>query len=191
MPRSPRHATSADQRLTYVAIAAVENCLVAAAVLADAREGLDDAQTELLALLALVDGDVLDVADAAEPAQELALDEDGADRDDAVRRLVDDHDPVVRARGRAQRVELRDPRLLARVRHDREHREHGEVPAPVVGRREGPDLRGRSARAVQNVSRRTYVEVGVQLLAHVRGDVLGGEQEVQFVVRSERHDYWV
>ena len=98
MPRSPRHATSADQRLTYVAIAAVENRLVAATVLADSSEGLDDAQAKLLALLALVDGDVLDVAYGAEPAEELAFDEDGADGDDAVGRAVDDDDGVVCAR---------------------------------------------------------------------------------------------
>ena len=132
MPRSPRHATSADQQLTYVAIAAVENRLVAAAVLADSSEGLDDAQAKLLALLALVDGDVLDVADGAEPAEELALDEDGADGDDAVGRAVDDDDGVVGAGRRAEGVELRAPGVLAGVCDDGEDGEDVEVAALVV-----------------------------------------------------------
>ena len=95
MPRSPPHATSADQRLTYVAIATVEDSLVAAAVLADPGQRLDDAQTELLPLLALVHGDIFDMPHTAKPTQELAFDEDGADRDDTVGRLVDDDDGVV------------------------------------------------------------------------------------------------
>ena len=132
MPRSPQHATSADQRLTYVAIAAVQNRLVAAAVLANSSERLDDAQPKLLALLALVDGDVLDVADGAEPAEELALDEDGADGDDAVGRAVDDDDGVVGARRRAEGVELRAPGVLAGVCDDGEDGEDVEVAALVV-----------------------------------------------------------
>lgn len=127
-PRAERRSRG----LTYVAVAAVEDRLVAAAVLADSGERVDDAQAELLALLALVDGDVLDVPDAAEPAQELALDEHAADADDAVRRTVDDHDGVVCAWGGAQRVELRAPRLFARVRDDGQDAEHVEVPAAVV-----------------------------------------------------------
>ena len=51
--------------LTYVAFAAVQDRLVAPAVLADTGERLDDAQAELLALLVLCDGDILDVADGA------------------------------------------------------------------------------------------------------------------------------
>ena len=42
----------------------------------EARERVDDAQTQLLPLLRLVDRDVLDVAHRAEVAQELALEED-------------------------------------------------------------------------------------------------------------------
>ena len=34
------------------------------------------------------------------------------------------------------------------------------------------------------------MKVRVQLLAHVRRDVFSGEKELEFVVRSERHDYW-
>lgn len=46
-----------------VRLAAVEDALVAADLLGDVVERLDDAEAELLALLVLCDGDVLDVAD--------------------------------------------------------------------------------------------------------------------------------
>ena len=49
-----------------VRLGAVENRLVAAHVLGDIIERLDDAQPQLLALLVLRDRDVLDVADQAE-----------------------------------------------------------------------------------------------------------------------------
>lgn len=49
-----------------VGLAAVEDGLVAADALGDVVEGLDEAQAQLLALLVLGDGDVLDVADQAE-----------------------------------------------------------------------------------------------------------------------------
>lgn len=48
-----------------VGLAAIEDRLVTANLLGDEVEGLDDAQTKLLALLVLGDGDVLDVADNA------------------------------------------------------------------------------------------------------------------------------
>jgi hypothetical protein len=49
-----------------VRLRAVENSLVAANVLRDKVQRLDDPQTELLALLVLCDSDVFDVADEAE-----------------------------------------------------------------------------------------------------------------------------
>ena len=49
-----------------VRLAAVEDALVAPDLLGDVVQRLDDAQPELLALLVLGDGDVLDVADLAE-----------------------------------------------------------------------------------------------------------------------------
>jgi len=52
------------------------------------REGLDDTEAKLLALLAFVDGDILNMTDTAETAEKLALDEDGAYSDDLVARLV-------------------------------------------------------------------------------------------------------
>lgn len=50
----------------FVSLAAVEDALVAADLGCDVVEGLDDAQSELLALLVLCDGDVFDVADDAQ-----------------------------------------------------------------------------------------------------------------------------
>lgn len=59
-PRPPKPALYIE---ALVGLAAVEDALVAADLLCDVVEGLDDAQAELLALLVLCDGDVLDVAD--------------------------------------------------------------------------------------------------------------------------------
>jgi hypothetical protein len=50
---------------TFVGLAAVQDTLVAADLLGDVVERLDDSETELLALLVLCDGDILDVADGA------------------------------------------------------------------------------------------------------------------------------
>ena len=145
MPRGERRALAAhvNQRLTYIPIVAVQNGLVAPRVLANVREGLDDAQTELLALLALVDGDVLDVSNAAEPAEELAFDEDGADGDDAVAHVVDDDDRVVRRGRGAHGVELVHPGVFAKVLDDGEDGEDVKVTAFVVCGCERADLLGR------------------------------------------------
>lgn len=51
---------------TLVVLAAVENGLVAAYLLGDVVERLDDAQAQLLALLIFGDGNVLNVADGTE-----------------------------------------------------------------------------------------------------------------------------
>lgn len=61
-----------------VGITTVQDGLITAAVLTDMCESLDDTEAKFLALLAFVDGDVLDVTDTTETAEELALDEDGA-----------------------------------------------------------------------------------------------------------------
>jgi hypothetical protein len=50
---------------TLVGLTAVQNALVAANLLGDVVECLDDSETKLLALLVLCDGDILDVADGA------------------------------------------------------------------------------------------------------------------------------
>ena len=50
---------------TLVGLAAVQDAFVAANLLGDVIERLNDSETELLALLVLCDGDILDVADGA------------------------------------------------------------------------------------------------------------------------------
>jgi hypothetical protein len=72
------------QRRTNVSIAAVKDGLVTAHVFRDVRESFDDAQAEFFTLHLAGDGDILDMPDAAESAQEFALDEDAAGADDAV-----------------------------------------------------------------------------------------------------------
>lgn len=119
-------------RRTYVLLTAVQDRLITPTPLANSRQGLDDAQAYLLALLLLVDGDVLDVADAAETAEELALDEDAADADDRVRGLVEQDDGVIRAGARALCMELCLPALRAWVGDNGEDLEDGEVAAFVV-----------------------------------------------------------
>ena len=88
-------------------------------------------------------------------------------------------------------VILRDPGIFARVSDDGQHREHGEVAALVVGGRERADLRACKYKTLYYAFRTTHMKVGVKLLLDVRRNVLGGEEEVQLVVRSERHDYWL
>jgi len=99
----------------YIGVTAVKNSLIASAVLTNVRESLDDAETQLLALLALVHGNVLNVTDTAETAEELALDEDGANAYDRIGRLVDEHDRVVGVRRGAHSIEANGPCLKAWV----------------------------------------------------------------------------
>lgn len=48
-----------------VGLTAVEDALITTDLLGDVVEGLDDSETQLLALLVLCDGDILDMADGA------------------------------------------------------------------------------------------------------------------------------
>jgi hypothetical protein len=57
----------------FVGLAAVEDALVAADLLGDEVEGLDEAEAELLALLVAGDSDILDVADGAETVDAAGL----------------------------------------------------------------------------------------------------------------------
>ena len=108
-------------------------------------EGLDDAKAELLALHLTGNGDVLDVADAAEPAQKFLLDENAAGADDLVCLTRDDDEDVVRRwLAVAHRVELSRPRLCAHIGRLCEYGEHGEVPALVVRRSQWANLRWKS-----------------------------------------------
>lgn len=61
--RPPKPALDVE---ALVRLAAVEDALVAPNLLGDVVERLDDAETQLLALLVLCDGDVLDVTDLSE-----------------------------------------------------------------------------------------------------------------------------
>lgn len=102
--------------LTNVGVITVRNGLRTATALTNIREGQDDTETKLLSLLALVDGDILNVTNAAETAEKHALDDDSAYSDDLVARLVEDDDGEVCARGCAHGVELADPRYFAESR---------------------------------------------------------------------------
>ena len=83
-------------------------------------------------MLALVDGNVLNVTDAAETAKELALDEDTADAYNAVTGVVDDNEAVVCSGRGAHGVELVRPSSLTEVLDNGEDREDVEVTAFVV-----------------------------------------------------------
>jgi hypothetical protein len=78
-----------------IRLATVQNTLVAPDLLGDVVERLDDAQAELLALLVLGHGNVLDVADEPEVVDELALDDEGAGADDLVRGVEDREEEIL------------------------------------------------------------------------------------------------
>lgn len=59
-----------------VGLAAVENALIAADLLSNKVESLDDPETELLALLVLGDCNVFDVADGAEAVDAVWIEKD-------------------------------------------------------------------------------------------------------------------
>lgn len=118
--------------LTNIRVTAVQDGLIAPAVLADPSQSLDDAQADLLPLDILVDRDVLDVSDAPESAQELALNEDTTDADDSVRVAVDYDECVVGVRAVLLLVELRNPGLFAGVCDHGQHRQDLQVPTSVV-----------------------------------------------------------
>ena len=132
--REPLSRTPTAEGRTNIVLVAVEDGLVAADLLRYVREGLYHAKAELLPLHLGRDGDVLDVSDATEPAQKFALEKDAAGAHDAIGLALDDDEDVVRRRLVAHGPELSRPRLCAHVRRLRQHGEHGEVPAIVVGR---------------------------------------------------------
>lgn len=121
-------------RRTNVRIVAVEDGLIAARALRDLREGLDYAETEFLALHLTGNGNILDMPNAAEPAQKFALNKDATGANDLIGLARDNDKDIVRPRLFAHGSELRCPRLCAHVRCLREHGEHGEMAAPVIGR---------------------------------------------------------
>jgi hypothetical protein len=146
----------------FVGFAAVEDGLVAADLLGDVVEGLDDAEAELLALLVLGDGNVLDVADGAEAMDargglatsptrrqwrpwmkggrdaQLALRDESAGGDDGLlcaRRILNDND-VVAARG-AHGLKLLGELLLGELADRGQHTQAVEEAGVVVGRAQG------------------------------------------------------
>lgn len=137
---SSRTRISCRKVLTYVLVATVQDSLVASTVLADTCQSLDDAETKFLPLLTFVNGNIFNVANASETAEEFPLDEDGSNRDNPVRGLVYDDYPIVCVCCRLRGVELRDPSLLAWVCNHSEDREHSKVAALVVTRCEWANL---------------------------------------------------
>jgi hypothetical protein len=137
----PGTGTGAERR-THVGLGAIEDGLVAAHGLGDVSEGLYDAEAELLSLHLARDGDVFDVTDAAEATQEFVLQEDAAGADYTIGLARDDDEDVICLGLAAHGVELSRPRLCAHVGCLRQDGEHGEVAALVVGRSQGPHLRG-------------------------------------------------
>lgn len=81
-------------RLTDILVTAVQDSLVSATILADVREGVDDSEPELLALLLLINNDIFNVPHTANPPLKFALHEHGSHSNDLVSRLVD-HDECV------------------------------------------------------------------------------------------------
>jgi hypothetical protein len=83
-----------------VGLTTVQNRLIAADLLRDKVERLDNAEPQLLALLVLGDGNVLNVPDEAELVDEFALDDERAGADDGVGAVGDAEEVVcVVARG--------------------------------------------------------------------------------------------
>ena len=107
------------------------------------RERLNDALTEFFALLALVYGNVLNVPDEAKTAQELAFNEDGANANDAVTRIVDDDEGVVYPGDDTHGLELLHPGFFTEVVDDGKHSEDIKVATLVVCRCKRPNLPGR------------------------------------------------
>lgn len=118
--------------LTNIRVTAVQDGLIAPAVLADPSQRLDDAQAYLLPLDILVHRDVLNVSDAPESTQELALNENTSDTDDPVCVTVDYDECVVGVRAVLLLVELRDPGLFARVGDHGQHGQDLQVATSVV-----------------------------------------------------------
>jgi len=81
--------------LTDVLIAAVQDGFVAPRILADSGERLDNPQTELATLHALVNCDVLDMTNPSKVASELLLQEDGANANNSVCLAQNDDEGVV------------------------------------------------------------------------------------------------
>ena len=94
---------------------------------------MDDPKTELLALLFLVNGYVLNVPNASQSTEELAFDEESADANDTVCGLVDHDNGVIGISRSLDGVKLGQPCIFTGVGDNSEDFEHIEMPALVVG----------------------------------------------------------
>lgn len=97
---------------------------------------LNNPQPQLLPLLALLDSNVLDMADQTERVDELALDNQAPRADDAVRAIADDQQEVLVC-ARADPVIAAVPLVLGDVADGGQHAQHLEVAAVVVGAAQG------------------------------------------------------
>lgn len=91
---------------SLIRLTAVQDRLVAANLLSDKVQRLNNSQTQLLALLVLGDSNVLDVADQTELVDELALDDEGAGADDLLFAVEDADQKVGVVAGRHPCVAL-------------------------------------------------------------------------------------
>ena len=108
--------------LTNVILVTIKNGLVAASVLADVGEGLDNTQPQPLPLLTLVDSDILDVANSAETTDKFAFHNDSASSDNLVCDLINDDEGVVRLWRRTHGLEMCYPRILPEIINHGENR---------------------------------------------------------------------
>jgi len=155
-----------------ISLTAVQDSLVRSHALADRGERLDNPQPKLLPLHALINGNILDMSDGAEAANELALEEDSANTNERVRGAINDDDGEIRLGRwgvRLGRVELGEVLLVASVWCLSEHRKELEVTAVIVGRRKW-----------------SKVKLLRQDLLDRLGDEIGGEEEVELSVGGER-----
>jgi len=161
-----------------ISLTAVQDSLVRSHALADRGERLDNPQPKLLPLHALINGNILDMSDGAEAANELALEEDSANTNERVRGAINDDDGEIRLGRwgvRLGRVELGEVLLVASVWCLSEHRKELEVTAVIVGRRKW-----------------SKVKLLRQDLLDRLGDEIGGEEEVELSVGGERrHGGWL
>ena len=137
------------------------------------HQSLEHLEADLLPLLRLGDGDVLDVRDDAHAERELALEQQRAGRDDRVLAVNNYHDEV--GVGVApQPLAARVPRLLCSAACLAEHPHHLHVSAGVVGPPQRPDV----------------VAVG-KVAPQMLGDELGVEERrVGFEAGGWRRGWW-
>lgn len=100
-------------------------------MLSDIIQRLNNPQAQLLPLLPLFDGNILDVADQAEGVDELALDNQAAGADDAAFTITDDQEVVLVVAGGDPVIAL-VPLLLRDVADSGQHAQDVEVAAVEV-----------------------------------------------------------